>query len=358
MKNLLLIEHSNAHGEVVYSQLEFLKGSSINLHVILNNKLMLPETLTIEKILLLDFNLHKRYLIKRILKVISENKIEIVVINTAHGHFVRSLCMRLLFRDIRVIGILHEADKINNSFTQKIISLKIKNYLVLSEHILKYLGAQKQKGLSFSYFYPIFYPHRFMNMKKTEHDELLICIPGGIEVKRRDYFGLIKLLSDYQNVINPRVKFILLGNSKVSKGEKVIQSIIENGLQDYFEWYEDYIPHELFYEKLINSDFILPLLHPNFHFFEECLHSKISGAFSLSLAFKKPMLLHNEFKHISLFEKISFFYSLDNLIGIINSLAENQSSIIDRVNAFDLLDEISFQKQQKQYLNFIEKVVK
>lgn len=358
MKNLLIIEHSNAHIEVIYSQLELVKKSGMNVILILNNKLSLPEEPLAANIIRLDFRLKKRTLLNHISKVITDHNIDLIVINTAHGRFVRSLCLRLLFNRVKVVGILHEANKINDSFTQKLISVKTKNYFVLSEHILQYLNTHKQKGLNFAYFYPIYYPSQFANLKKTKTDRLCICIPGGIEVERRDYFGLIDLVVKNRDRIYPLVKFILLGNSKVSDGEKVVKAITDNYLQNYFEWFDDYIPHEMFYEKLVSSDIILPLLHPNFHFFKECLQTKISGAFSLSLAFKKPMLLHNEFKHISLFEKISFFYSLDNLIEIINSLAENQSSTIDRVNAFESLDEISFQKQKKQYLNFLEKVFK
>lgn len=358
MKNLLIIEHSNTHGEVIYSQLELVKKSGLNVILILNDKLSLPEEPLSAKIIRLDFKLNKRILLNHILRVIADHNIDLIVINTAHGHFVRSLCLRLLFNRIKVVGILHEANKINDSFTQKIISMKIKNYFVLSEHILQYLNTHNQKRLNFAYFYPIFYPSRFVDLKKTKTDRLCICIPGGIEVERRDYFGLIDLLVKNRDRINPLVKFILLGNSKVSDGERVIKAITDTNLQNYFEWFDGYIPHEMFYEKLVNSDLILPLLHPNFHFFEECLHTKISGAFSLSLAFKKPLLLHNEFKHISLFEKISFFYSLNNLIKIINSLSENRSATIDRVNAFESLDEISFQIQMKQYLNFLEKVFK
>lgn len=358
MKNLLIIEHSNAHIEVLYSQIELVNKSGLNVFLILNEKLSFSEEPLSAKIIRLDFKLKKRILLNHILKVLTDHNIELIVINTAHGRFVRSLCVRLLFNSVKVVGILHEANKINDSFTQKLISLKTKNYFVLSEHILQYLNTHKQKGLNFSYFYPIYYPSRFTDLKKTKTDRFRICIPGGIEVERRDYFGLIDLVVKNRDRINPLVKFILLGNSKVSDGEKVVKAITDNDLQNYFEWFDDYIPHALFYEKLVNSDLILPLLHPNFHFFEECLQTKISGAFSLSLAFKKSMLLHNEFKNISLFEKISFFYSLDNLIEIINSLSENQSSTIDRVNAFESLDEISFQKQQKQYLNFLEKVIK
>lgn len=357
MKNLLIIEHSNVHGEVVYSQLELVKKSGLNVILILNSELSLPEEPLSAKIIRLDFKLKKRTLLKHILEVIADHNIDLIVINTAHGNFVRSLCLRLLFKKVKVVGILHEANKINDSFTQKIISMKIRNYFVLSEHILGYLDTHKRKGHNYSFIYPIFYPLRFVNLKKTKTDRLSICIPGGIEVERRDYFGLIDLLVKNKGRIYPLVKFILLGNSKVSDGAEVIKAITDTNLQNYFEWFDGYIPHDLFYEKLVNSDLILPLLHPNFHFFE-CLQTKISGAFSLSLAFKKPMLLHNEFKHISLFEKISFFYSLDNLIEIINSLAENQSSTIDRVKAFESLDEISFQKQKKQYLNFLEKVFK
>lgn len=356
MKNLLIFEHSNAHGEVVYSQLELVKKSGLNVILILNSELSLPEEPLSAKIIRLDFKLKKRTLLKHILEVIADHNIDLIVINTAHGNFVRSLCLRLLFKKVKVVGILHEANKINDSFTQKIISMKIRNYLVLSEHIHKYLDTHKRKGHNYSFIYPIFYPLRFVNLKKTKTDRLSICIPGGIEVERRDYFGLIDLLVKNKGMINPLVKFILLGNSKVSDGAEVIKAITDTNLQNYFEWFDGYIPHELFYEKLVNSDLILPLLHPNFHFFEECLQTKISGAFSLSLAFRKPMLIHFEFGRITLFNKISMSYSVNTLISTVNNLAENPNLIKEKRRTLESLNELSFEEQRKLYLNFLERV--
>jgi len=358
MKNLLIFEHSNAHGEVVYSQLELVKKSGLNVILILNSELFLPEEPLSAKIIRLDFKLKKRTLLKHILEVIADHNIDLIVINTAHGNFVRSLCLRLLFKKVKVVGILHEANKINDSFTQKIISMKIRNYLVLSEHILRYLDTHKRKGHNYSFFYPIFYPLRFVNLKKIKTDRLSICIPGGIEVERRDYFGLIDLLVKNKGRIYPLVKFILLGNAKVSDGAEVIKAIIDNDLQNYFEWFDDYIPHDLFYEKLVNSDLILPLLHPNFHFFEECLQTKISGAFSLSLAFRKPMLIHDDFMQINLFEKISIGYKVEELIETINNIAENPNLIEEKISLFESLTELSAVRQREQYLNFLSNAEK
>ncbi|HZH70420.1 MAG TPA: hypothetical protein VFD80_08225, partial [Flavobacteriaceae bacterium] len=74
---------------------------------------------------------------------LKQQKVEKVICNTAQGGHIRNLALLALTNDIKYYGILHTIKKIPGSFTQKIISLKIKHYFVLNDTLLTKIPPQK-----------------------------------------------------------------------------------------------------------------------------------------------------------------------------------------------------------------------
>src|SRR5690606_31802813 len=87
-------------------------------------------------------------------KWLVKNKIDCVVANTAQGGHIRNLCLTASSH-VKFFGIIHTIKLLKGSFTQVLISKKIKNYFVLNDTLKKYAGGQE--GLTIHSFYPLSY---------------------------------------------------------------------------------------------------------------------------------------------------------------------------------------------------------
>jgi len=235
---IILVEFSDSHSEILISQLLSLNYSDYDIHIWINENLKFDD----KSFPFVIINKHKSYnhfsrikftlgLIYYILK----NNISKVIINTAEGLLVRNFAILSLFFRYDVIGILHLANKLFDSTTQRLISLKINKYFVLSEYILD--NCRKNfKDLDFEVYYSINILHHFV---KSNYNNFVISIPGEISPYRRSYFDLIDIIDRNKNLIFDNIKFEILGIVKIKEGEKVIEEIKKRQLEKYFILYDN-----------------------------------------------------------------------------------------------------------------------
>ena len=356
-EKVILLEHSKSHQDILYAQILFLKESGFSPVLWINDGLTIDSELFGNNIEIHRFkfeNARERKIFIQNLKIyIKENKIKNIVLNTAQGILARNIVYTFLWSKINFVGILHEAERLFNSFTQKSISYKIRKYFVLNDYIEQYSSKLKSKKITVKSLYPFFIPYQ---NKSNEYlsNKLLICIPGEVSVDRKNYKFLLNTLRDNIDKLSFGIRFIFLGSPRNDEGKEIIKLVKEYNLDKIIKTYDDYINEKEYLEKIYESDLIMPLIDPGIKYFKEYSSSKISGAYTLAFSFRKPLLMHDSMEKIEDFRNVAFFYNYDNLIENINKIASVKNSLNEKIIKYKEIEKFSFEYQRKKYISFLE----
>jgi len=349
LKKAAILEQNESHTELIPAQIEYLITFNVKVYLVIFEEAF--EKLSKKDLDKCDdvYVFKKEKGFRNHLKIggninsfLKKHKIENLVLNTASGKFVRNLLFKIPKR-IHITGIIHHIDKIEKSFTQKYTSYKVNQYLKLGEHL--------KSKIQLKNFYPIL-PKSVESQENFAKTFLEIMIPGNIENKRRDYQGLIEILSANKNSLKKEVKFIIAGNSLKGDGLEFKNAIKEAQLESYFETFEGFIANQKFDELSARAHYIMPLLHPSISDFSKYYQNKISGSFNIAYSFRKPLLMHQAFSKIEEFKDISYFYNEKNLIETINNLPKNPSQITKEYNDNP---KYSFDYQAESFFNTVIK---
>lgn len=356
-KCVALVELGNSHDECLFSQYYFLKEADYKIHLIINEIPFRRIKGIIDGESFFVIPQKKNWLsswinLMRVNNYLIRRDIKTIIINTAQGNQVRNLTL-LLSKKINITGIMHNADKLNKSFTQKIISRKVKKYLVLNDFVLREIQKSDIR-MNLQSFYPIFYPQTIKKNGITKKGtDFRVCIPGNVEFKRRDYKGLIDELSI--NKINDNIKFIILGNASKNDGKLLISEIISRKLEKHFIFFKSFVPNYQFFKTIQTSDLIMPLVHPDKPNFKYYNRFKISGTYNLAFGFKIPMFVPRLFSLLDDFKEYALFYDSDEMCAKLNSFADKPQLIIEKKNKLEQSQKFSFGFQKKRYVDFVEK---
>ncbi len=345
-----LVEIENSHAECLYSQIEFLKKTGHHVTVVSTKEIkkIIDNFNNIDLIKEFDFNGNKFQNTIQLFKLhqFLNKNFDYVIFNTCSGNKIRNLCL-LPLKKPKLAGIIHNTKKIYTSSNQKIISKKIKNYFVLNDELLKHIKTNN--SLKFSSFYPIFFPEFKTIPLNKKQNEIWITIPGQIEQSRRNYQFIIDTLKN--NTIDSTIKFIFLGriSKKDFNNPKYITLI--NDIKYFHEkgkllCFENFIDENIFHSYLKKSDFIMPLLNSENN--EAYKKYKISGTNNLAFAYKKPLLVHENFIDFDDFKENATFYNNNTFINLLNNLKEIQNINLYKNKKWQ------FDYQKNRYLNFIK----
>lgn len=263
----------------------------------------------------------------RIRGLLLRRGISTVVFNTAHSNPVRNFCLFPFPTTLRFFGTLHGVNKLQGSFTQKLISRRIPNYFLLSDYMLEKAMKMPRKGLRFEVFYPIFHPpYGAVTLPPKPDGQLWIAIPGSVEYKRRDYVALVDAFGGLPS--KPDVRFLLLGNARHrdSNGPELKKRVETAGIADHFLFFDSYVPNATLHAFMGVCDAVMPLIHPVNADMEKYLENQISGAFHLAFAYRKPLLMHDYFCRYQDFQETALFYALPEFPAFLESMQERISS--------------------------------
>jgi hypothetical protein len=292
-----------------------------------------------------------RKMIRQIKQYCKDWKVDTLVFNTAQGSFVRDFCFFSLFYRKKLIGVLHTIKKLEGSFTQRIISLKIKQYFVLSNILYEKINPTNRKKIGV--FYPLFFDYP---KKVTEGslDEFKILLSGGVERRRKDLDGLIQLIKNHE--IPRHWKFIFAGKSDpTNEIYQTLKRLVKSKKQTaQFVFFEEFIPTADYFQLLAEAHVIIPLIHPNTPSNEEYMTRQISGAFNLAYGFQVPMLIHEAFRDVPEFQVSSFFYRTPELIQKLLEVDKNRALLKEKRVQIQHYPLFKFDHQQANYLKLIE----
>ena len=325
---IALIELGASHDECLYSQIKIIKSDK-NIHLTLICNASLEENakyfdlidkktfVTLRKGLKEWVDLYKLW---RQCKI---EKFDKIIFNTAQGKTISKFLHFPFGKQTKFYGTLHDTRKIKSSHSQKSISKKVKHYFILNEYLEQNIDKKDTEKLSFSVYHPFLFPN-YPDLVSTKKDnEIWICIPGQVELKRRDYKSLFKSIEKHG--LNKNIKFILLGRHGHTHGDgKYIKEEINRlDVEDQFLLWENFIPVETFHSMLRYSDYVLPIIHEG-DLSGDLYKNQISGANNLAVGYKKPMLIET-----SMADEMSDYnpivYDKIDLVKIINNLDLNKS---------------------------------
>ncbi|GIV38832.1 MAG: hypothetical protein KatS3mg033_0632 [Thermonema sp.] len=329
--SILFIEFTPSHTECLHAAVAYLKHQypGCKLHLAIHHERcavfeQMPEVSDVfpchtqgEKLLP---NLHMFQALKQYIK---NQGIQYVYFNTAHGSLCRNFSYFLSSTGVRQYGLLHNGDKfLRKSGTQRMISRNIKRYFALTDYIADTVRPHCPVPVS-SYYatcLPASLQQQLPHVQKPAH-ELWIAIPGSIELKRRSYDSLIHLLN--RHALPSHIRFLLLGNATHPNSNlSQLKEMANFALEDHFQVFYRYLPSDEYYAYLQASDVILPLIHPHTLSARQYASTQISGSFNMAWTFRKPLLMHNMFKHIEDFRDTAFFYDEHNLVETLRQLPE------------------------------------
>jgi hypothetical protein len=326
---IALIELGGSHDECLYSQIKILKSTEeIHLTLICDNSLkenVKYFDLVDNKVFVELRKGYKRWIdLYKIWQTCKAERFDKIIFNTAQGKTTRQLLRFPFNKQTEFYGILHDTQKVISSRTQRIISKKINHYFLLNEYLEPNIRKVNKSKLSFSVFHPFFFPE-YPKLAITKKDnEIWICIPGQVELKRRDYKALFNSIKE--NGINENVKIVLLGRHGHAHGNGayIKEQISAISAEDKFMLWENFIPVDIFYSIIKNSDYILPLIHED-DISGDLYKNQISGSFNLAVGYRKPLLIE---KMIS--DKLNHFnpivYDKVSLMKTINQLTPNNTT--------------------------------
>lgn len=349
-----LVELGGSHDECLYSQAAFLKDGGFDVQLVVSEDLR-PRveaydnvagihTVTVEGGEL--GSLKTAWRLHRLARLIGAR---LVVFNTVHGAMVRWFTL-LPGGGYDLAGVVHNILKLRDSTGQKIISRRIRRYLVLNDYLLD--NRVDDLDVELDWFYPIFFPKYVAVDPGRDPHELWACVPGKVDFKRRDYEGLLKSLVDGDMPSGLRILF-LGGFEDEATRARVADLVTATGRPEAFTFLEGFTDHGTYQSHLAASDLVLPLLHPGTARFHEYSGVQISGAFNLAFAHRVPLLMERSFEKYRAFEDNSLFYDLQGLPATLAALVEDPSPIREKADAMRGDVRYTFGFQRDRYLRVV-----
>lgn len=310
MKTIALLEIGGAHDAFIFTQLHALHGHA-KLLLIINTALLErnPQFRDyLDDVLLIDYannTKDTKRTINTIWQYLKEQRVDTLVLNTAHGQPIRMLCMKALFHPMQFIGIAHVMRAFQVSGTQKLINLKVQKYLTLSEHLLS--AKKLPKRIPLSYFYPL---RLYSGNKQIKKTGPLVVIVGSVGTRRKDLDGFIAMSKN----IDYDVEFVFLGRSDENKEEvRVFHAALDaTGMAHRVRTFSHFVDQETFDAYLKAADLLLPLVHPDTTSAEQFFKNQIPAAMLMAFSYKIPLLLHQAYQHIVEMKTAAFYYTLAN----------------------------------------------
>lgn len=356
-KKAVLIELDGSHNEILYAQLAFLKHGGYHTTLIVDDKNFefVKDYDKVDTLLHYDMNVgsyKKLQILRSIRRHILEHNIQYILFNTAQNNHVRTLCFMRWPKHIVFAGTLHSLHKLSGSFSQKLISRRVKKYFILIEYLRPKLKNFNTKGLQFEVYYAMFLaPQKTIPITTKPENTIWVGIPGTLEYARRDYQSLAYAVAKLQE---PQpIRFLLLGNAfhSYGNGHEFKQLIAELGVEDYFVFWDGFLSDEEFHTYIKSCDILMPLLQTRADGVNVYLEYQISGIYNLAFAYKKPMLFADDFEQMEEFKQSSIFYNKENLTTILTFIKKSIANL-DTTLYQDKQWTLAFQAER--YLKFIE----
>lgn len=355
---MLYCEFGTAHNDSMFSFMSLVE-ENYEIHLLTNplTAERVPQTINYKSKHIMEMEHRSPWLVGfKAALIVRRLKPDVVFINTAQGNFVRAFILMLPI-GTKIRGVHHNAVKLLGSFSQSIISWRLKHYIVLADYIEINLKPLLKNGVTATTFYASYLEMPPQDYKlPTEvlqriENKTIVAIPGVVELNRRDYHALIAALKKVPPPEN--LMFLILGNSARGDGPWLRQQIQSLNLEKNFMFFEGFVPTNVVYACLQRSDALIPLMHPGMDYFDDFSKYKISGTYNLAYGFNIPMLMHNALHKTPYFNTISIGYETDQLGELLASLPTKKSILDTLRKNIENDPRLNKENQKKTLLNYL-----
>ena len=330
-ERVALVEFAGSHDECLLTQMEALQSIGAELILVTNQRLYdrNPAWKTYCGNVYFVEPTGKAIgdwrLMRQLVRFLKEQHVSKVVFNTAQGGHIRNLAL-LVPKNLPCYGIIHTIRKFQGSFTQKIIHRKIKKYVVLSDDLLKRIVPPK--GISVGSFYPISFPQSTSNSEKPE-GQIWITITGGVENRRKDLHAVIDFIINTP----PHIYFVFLGKTDAQHpdAQAFLAKIASEGLQERIRYYTEFVDQTVFDGVLQQTDFLLPLIHPDTPSADQYINNQISGSFSIAFGYQIPLLIHEAYQTEEDLRISAHFYQLSTFSLQLTTAISDHKLLVHRI---------------------------
>ncbi len=341
-----LIEITGSHDECLYSHVAMLRAAGYAVRVVLREDVRgkQGDLGDVEAVDYVPFAaggwrtwrdaLHLR-------RLLAQQKVDLVVFNTAEGRRVRNFCL-LPGRMPPRLGVLHNGHKLGASFTQRCIERRVRDYLVLSEFIAK--QAPRRRGVRVTPFYPIYFPAVPHVPRRAAFS---VVVPGRIDFRRRDYELLLTVAA--AGDLPSDLHFVLLGDGSSRDGAVLRERLQRLGVAQRFTVFDHFVDQSILLGETAAADLVLPLLTPRMQEHPQYLTGKISGAYNLAYGLAVPMLLHESFGDITELARGGVFFADGQLSASLGRLYENPAILAELRQRLGSNPSFSIEAQRQHY---------
>lgn len=338
------------HEQYLYSMIKILGQIDSELNLYVNEKMSNHmKKLLGEEYLKYNWNIKQEnqsvfnYL-KFVKKDSYEKKIDYIYIGTLQKNYFEYV-LYLSFNKTKNIISIHNInswfEKNYKKTIKNIIKKKLKKICLNCSSGINLYGENMKKYLleKFNYKKKITQiPFSIFELDKVENkiiseNKIKFVIPGGIDLERRNYEIILKVMAELSEKYN-NISLILLGKVK-SETEKELIKKYEN-LKYNLEYFEEYISEDFFEKKMFESDVIIAPTVFEFEFegnLEYYGTTKESGATFAFAKYSKPGIIP---EYIKIYKG-------------------QETSIIQYKNKFDLLEKIEFILKNEKVLEEMKK---
>jgi hypothetical protein len=193
----------------------------------------------------------------------------------------------------------------------------------IKQELSKYIETKKIEVIPFSVYNPDIKDESSNNMY------IRICIPGMVDMVRRDYISVLKIFEEEKNLFKDQFELEFLGGIAYDVGgDKVVKmadKLIEKGLRIIY-YDRKYIPLEEFDAKLSKANIILGNMNVIINKYSSYGKTKESGIAYTMIRASKPGILPADYPMLIELQSSTLIYnSYEELKSILLKLANNRS---------------------------------
>lgn len=328
-RKIALVEMGGSHDECLYAQIRYLKADGHEVTLVCNSSLKSNveyfDGLNKVHYIELRSGLKQWIDLRIIRKILKNGKFDRIVFNTAQGNVLKNFFLLPKLKNVQLYGVIHNLRKLQGSHSQKVITKNLDGYFVLNDYLIDKVDSELRRSVNLNPLYTVFYPEYPSKEQNKDPKDVWVCIPGQVERGRRDYDALFDSIE--KSGLSNHIKLLFLGRCEHADGDGtyVKERIASLGIEKNIILWDAFIETDEFYGMLNASDYILPLIHPQ-HDSYSLYEYQISGSFNLAFGFKKPLLMEDSFSGYEDFKNTSVFYSIDNLMEVVDSLQSSNES--------------------------------
>lgn len=329
--NIAVIELGDSHMENLYTLVHFIRLKGHQAYLIINAGLrpLVRETEKLSGLFEVPDHIVKsrrqRATYKKVASLLKEKKIDQIIFGTMEAKAVRNLLPFL--RGYPMVGIVHDAQKIDNSATFRYLyPLWVRKYLVFGHFIKSQIKKYPPQRLH--PFFPIYFPSPGDKELKKPEAEKWIIIPGGVSDTRKDYEALLGLLA--KRPLPHNATLIFLG--RLDPNDTLLNQRIAVARQrgSRIRTFSEYLDYDLFHSYMAAADWVLPLLK-----MEKDMtygNSRVSGAFHLAYAYRLPLLLPASYKINTDLADYSIYYDSIEDFHVLLSKALKDDTVAGQIH--------------------------